>query len=124
MEPIHYIWHGQMIIGATHTGAISLTVTIPQEVLELPSMVETANRNGMIVYLSAFGSSNDWDVDYQSTTNGGTLTTQVWTHGNIDFTGYYASGQPDVMAIRSGANLFKAAYIRTVLGARGFYSGL
>ena len=73
--------------GATHTGAISLTVTIPTRGARIAFNGGTANRNGMIVYLSAFGSSNDWDVDYQSTTNGGTLTSG-WTHGNIDFTSF------------------------------------
>ncbi len=107
--------------GATHTGAISLTETSATRGARLAFNGGTANRNGMIVYLRDF-SGPDWDVAYQNTTNGGTLTSG-WTMNYIDFTGYYASGQPDVMAVRSGANLFKATYSEDSLVARGYFSG-
>ncbi len=66
------------------------------------------NRSGMIVYRANYNNTPDWDIVYRNTTTGGT-TAASWNSGYIDFTSNIAKSS-DVIAVRNGTNLFKAAY--------------
>jgi hypothetical protein len=112
--------------GYTTLGNLSISETSPTKGTRIAFNGGTGSSNqcGMLVYLRSFSGAN-WDVRYQNTTNGG-ITPGGWTAGYIDVTTGYASGWPDVIALRGGANTFKATYSEgtsTAGSVRTYYSG-
>jgi hypothetical protein len=109
--------------GSTVGGSLVITETAPTRGAVIASSGMNTAADMMILYLRDFGGA-DWDVAYQWTTTGGT-TTGAWTMGYLDFTGYYAHGYPDIIAVRGTTNQFKAAYNEDSLAnsPKAFYAG-
>jgi hypothetical protein len=120
---IHTAWSTDR--GYTTTGQLTLTEANPTKGTRIAfnGGTSSANQNGMLVY-NRYYSGADWDVRYQNTTNGG-ITIGGWTANYIDFSSLYASGLPDVIALRGGANTFKASFSEgtsTAGSVRTYYS--
>ncbi|MGA2668974.1 MAG: T9SS type A sorting domain-containing protein [Ignavibacteria bacterium] len=107
--------------GSTIAGTLVISETSPTRGSSLASSGLNTGTNLMLTYLRLF-SGTDWDVAYQYSTTGGT-TTGSWTMSYIDFTGYYASGQTDVIQVLGTTNQFKAAYTEDSSGVKAFYAG-
>ena len=103
--------------GSTYSGATFVSDTQPIRNARLAFNGGDNNVYGMIVELRLF-SGVDWDTRYYNTSTGGTGTGS-WTGGYIDFTSRI-SRSCDVVGVRGGANLFKAA---TVVDTNAFYAG-
>jgi hypothetical protein len=110
-------------LGTTVAGTLVITVANPTRGATLASVVASNNQTMMLVNRRHF-SGVDWDVEYRVTTTGGT-TAGAWTANYIVFTGYQASGYPDVTWVRGTTNNFKAAYTQdsTAGTTRAFYAG-
>jgi hypothetical protein len=109
--------------GTTIAGNLTLAESTPTRGATLSSACATSNQNIMLVNRKHF-SGTDWDVEYHVSSTGGT-TTGAWTTQFIDFTGFQASGYPDVTWVRGTTNNFKAAYTQDSAAGttRAFYAG-
>jgi hypothetical protein len=104
--------------GTSLTGSAIITEANPNWGAKIAFNGGAANYNGMIACVRK-SNGNTADPYYISTTDGG-LT---WHEGSIEQSASLTRSI-DVIAVRGGANLFKAAYTKDSLaGTFGYYTG-